>query len=318
MGAAKVRFGRTIGTFTLAALVMLVAARAPQSSGAKLGASSLPRYGDTFPPGAVDYFGLTTIDDYAIQSPIHKEAIALSRRQEHGKAIEKLKAHLATNRNDLTGYVLLTIISDQSGRLKETVAYFANTRRASITRNAKTGKPEIKPQPRMFEIGETYAQAMWTSHAPRGSNAGVAEKSWDLFTSKPGSRLEAMLLTSILWWHRELTPARRVAGEYLTRDPDFYQLRVFLAHLWAHGQGPRTRGDGTVDPSTAADSDASLVLKHANMVIKSHPEYAPAYFVASVTPDKAVAKRNLTRFMQGCHRESEWYKRAKAHLERIK
>ncbi len=308
------RFSR-LCSVTLALATCGLAPIVPSALQAK---KELPRYGDTFPLGTVDYYGLTTINDYGPLKPVPTGALALSQNKEYSKALDKLKAHLAKDKNDLTAYVIFVHISDTAGRVDDAVKFMRDARMAGYGPNAKTGKPEMKPLTRAFQIADVYAQLIWTTRAPIGANAGVRGTGSQLFDVPPASRLEAMILTSYLWWKRELKQARMFAEKHLARDPDFYQLRVFYAYLWGRGQGATRYGNGTIDYSTEVDGDPVMVMKHANMVIKSHPEYTPAFFVARLSSDNAEKKRNLTRFMLGCHPESEWYEQAKAALARLK
>jgi hypothetical protein len=305
----------TGGTLALMLASMLVSAPlAGQAS------KSLPRYGDMFPPGTVDRFGLTTINDYGPLTAPHKEAILLYNQQEFDKAISKMQGHIKTHKDDLRAYVIMVQAYEGARKLSQVVDFFRTARMSDRSFDSKSGRWQLKPQPRSFEIAEYYARVVASVRAEGRNSPGVPELKAEFISKAPRDRLEAMLLSSIVWCvgDAHVRDGRKVAYGYLTKDPDFYQLRTFYAHMWAHGSGPIHYGNGTVDTSAAVDGDPKVVMKHANMVIKDHPDYAPAYFVASTSTDKAEVRRNMERFIKGCHPESEWYKRAKTWLDRNK
>jgi hypothetical protein len=269
-----------------------------------------------FPRGTVDRYGLTAIGDYAIP-PEDRPALAAIEKREFDKAMELARKRITDDEEDLVAYVLFVQAANLSGNAKRAVDGLRDIRLAGAKFESTTQTWKYAIPSRSHQIADSYARIVMASHQPGSGVQGAPRLNASIIAGKPGGRLDAMLVTSIVWWHGDLKDARAVADKYLRDDPEFFQLRVFYAHLWGRGQGPRRYGNGAIDYSAQVDGDPAVVMKHANIVIKSHPEYAPAYFVARLSTDKSQVKRNLTRFLQGCHPASEWYKQAKERLARI-
>jgi len=289
-------------------LIVAVLVCLPLNLAGQSASSNLPRYGDLFPVGTVDRYGLTTIQDYGAVEEVYAKALALSSSGKASEAIALLEKHIEQSPKDLKAYVVLIGISDRASKLGAVADSLRPKVRFEVSRNEhgpalslayaycwiiKNGRTE----PRQRVEQQDYPQSYIRKLVPR-------------------TRLEAMVLISILWWEGEKGLARTVSGDFLKRDPGFYQLRTFYAHMWAYGSEPARNGDGTIDYSTQLDGDGKEVMRQAEMVMKSHPSYAPAYFVASTSPDMEVVKKNMQFFVKHCHPESDWYRRASNFLKR--
>ena len=294
--------------------LLLAALGIPAALDAGQSDKSLPRYGDTFPLGRLDYFGLSTIEDYTVPSD-DKACLGAVVKRDFDKAMKLAEGRITKDPDDFTAYVLFVQASDLAGKMDHAVDALQLLRYKSAKFDPKSETWTVAKPNKSHQIAEVYARIVGATRKTYRTIQGAPELGQTISASAATSRLEAMVVLSILWWQGDLKAARTYAEACLAKDPGFFQLRTFYAYLWSHGVGPRRYGNGTIDYSTAAGMDVAQVMKQANMVIKSHPDFTPVYFVARFSSDKAEVKRNLQRFLQGCNPASDWYRRAKAFVD---
>lgn len=267
---------------------------------------SLPSH-RRFPTGTYDYYGYASWETLTSTSAVASKLLPAVREGKFAEALPKLQKAWAANPTDLDLLQALAESARRTGKTTEIINFIAQEARRT------TGIRDKFPRHyamafqyvlgiRAYEFNENesgFKVASSLGNGPAEFYYGrLGDDAVALDEENPTS---VMMYVSSLWARGEVGEPRRIARRILDRNPDFYQLRLFLSATLGQGISEHWQGNVRIKVEEDERSNPALGLKEAEAVIRRFPDVIQAYYLAGAyarLSDPNKARVYLTHFVE--------------------
>lgn len=288
-------------------LVLLAVVHSAPLCGAQSPVGPTPKH---FPEGAIDYFGYFSWN-YAgplSTASLRAKMLMESRRAEEGYLL-LLRSYRKTP-SDLRTFAVLASAARASRRQLALLEEVVSLAYDLVSKNGQ----DMSHAPEYLRVAYQYAKAMLSEerNAARyngpdivdslSAKAQIAESFLRFGQEKP-RKLEfegSIMRISALVAFGETAVSRRELAALLEVHPESAELKSMLARLFTTGSMIRKVGNGPWKNSPAEEQpNPKKAFELAESVVKSNPDYIPAYYVAGMTTtDQQKARRYLRLYLE--------------------
>jgi hypothetical protein len=280
-----------------------------------------------FDPAFLDYYGFAGWDRFGAKDGAAKEGITALREGNTRKAYRILRDEWKAKPTDVVVLHALVMSARAEGRIDEFVRVI-NSR--IIEARAKSA--EI-PQPELFAVvyvgslcayfrleGDDSAPLVPDDH-PLWMYYHIGASEFSKGHAVFRDRASRYLYVNALWARHRIAETRRVARDFLAKDPSFAEMKLLMARTYSTGVVSRTIGGQPVPVPEDEKPDPRKYATLAEEVCVASPKLDVAWYEAGIAwlnVDRAKGKLYLRKYMERSQPGTYRYARALYHLNLYK